>query len=138
MKVLVTGASGNGGQAVCRLLSAEGYRVRMADVAPPPERFFFDGDSQFVRYTRRAFAGVLPEVERRDAGWFLALFRALGGWRIDVCDAPRRATRGGADDVSLDGSTFEIVSAPEALTAVREAVEAAGFTVDSAELTMRA
>ena len=47
------------------------------------------------------------------------------------------AAEGGADDVSLDGSTYEIVSAPEALTAVREAVEAAGFTIDSAELTMR-
>ena len=29
------------------------------------------------------------------------------------------------------------MSAPEALSAVREAVEGAGFTVDSAELTMR-
>src|SRR5213596_4161738 len=47
------------------------------------------------------------------------------------------AAEGGADDVSLDGSTYEIVSVPEALSAVREAVEAAGFTIDSAELTMR-
>ena len=31
---------------------------------------------------------------------------------------------------------FEITAAPEALTGVREAVEAAGFTVDNAELTM--
>ena len=46
------------------------------------------------------------------------------------------AAEGGADDVSLDGSVFEVVSAPEALTAVREAIEAAGFSVDSAELTM--
>src|SRR5213592_477841 len=46
------------------------------------------------------------------------------------------AAEGGADDVALDGSTYEIVSAPEALSAVREAVEGAGFTVDSAELTM--
>jgi YebC/PmpR family DNA-binding regulatory protein len=46
------------------------------------------------------------------------------------------AAEGGADDVSRDGSTYEIVSAPVALTAVREAVEAAGFAVESAELTM--
>jgi len=46
------------------------------------------------------------------------------------------AADGGADDVKLDGSTYEVVSAPEALTGVREAVEAAGFPVDSAELTM--
>ncbi len=46
------------------------------------------------------------------------------------------AAEGGAEDVSLDGSTFAITCAPEALSAVREAVEAAGFTVESAELTM--
>jgi YebC/PmpR family DNA-binding regulatory protein len=46
------------------------------------------------------------------------------------------AADGGADDVSLDGSSYEVVSAPEALTSVREAIEAAGFTVESAELTM--
>ena len=46
------------------------------------------------------------------------------------------AAEGGADDVSLDGSTYEIVAAPEALTSVREALEAGGFTVESAELAM--
>ena len=68
--------------------------------APPPERFFFYGDSLFFGYLKRAFAAVSPEIDKRDAGWFLALFRALGGWRIDVCDGPRRANKGGADDVS--------------------------------------
>jgi YebC/PmpR family DNA-binding regulatory protein len=46
------------------------------------------------------------------------------------------AADGGADDVELDGSTFQITCAPEALTGVREALEAAGFSVESAELTM--
>ena len=46
------------------------------------------------------------------------------------------STDGVADDVALDGSTYEIVAAPEALSAVREAVESAGFTIESAELTM--
>jgi YebC/PmpR family DNA-binding regulatory protein len=46
------------------------------------------------------------------------------------------AAEGGADDVSLDGSTFQVTAAPEALTAVREAIEQAGFAVESAELTM--
>jgi YebC/PmpR family DNA-binding regulatory protein len=46
------------------------------------------------------------------------------------------AIEGGADDVELDGSTWQITSAPEGLASVREAVEAAGFAVDSAELTM--
>jgi YebC/PmpR family DNA-binding regulatory protein len=46
------------------------------------------------------------------------------------------AAEGGADDVALDGTTFQIMAAPEALTGVRESVEAAGFTVENAELTM--
>jgi YebC/PmpR family DNA-binding regulatory protein len=56
---------------------------------------------------------------------------------VDEDELTLAAADGGADDVALDGSTYEIVSAPEALTAVREAVESAGFSVDSAELTMR-
>ena len=46
------------------------------------------------------------------------------------------AAGGGADDVALDGTTFTVTSDPTNLAAVREAVEAAGFTIDSAELTM--
>ena len=37
---------------------------------------------------------------------------------------------------SSDGSSFRVTSPPEALTAVREAIEQAGIEVDSAELTM--
>jgi YebC/PmpR family DNA-binding regulatory protein len=46
------------------------------------------------------------------------------------------AADGGADDVALDGSTWQVTASPESLASVREAVEAAGFTVSSAELTM--
>jgi len=46
------------------------------------------------------------------------------------------AAEGGADDVALDGSSFQVLSAPEQLAAVREAIEAAGFAVENAELTM--
>jgi YebC/PmpR family DNA-binding regulatory protein len=46
------------------------------------------------------------------------------------------AADGGADDVELDGSTFQVSSAPEQLALVREAVEAAGFAIESAELSM--
>jgi transcriptional/translational regulatory protein YebC/TACO1 len=46
------------------------------------------------------------------------------------------AAEGGAEDVSLDGSTYQVVAAPEALTAVREAIEAAGITIESWELSM--
>ena len=46
------------------------------------------------------------------------------------------AAEGGADDVSLDGSSYQVLSAAEGLATVREAVEAAGFEIESAELTM--
>jgi YebC/PmpR family DNA-binding regulatory protein len=46
------------------------------------------------------------------------------------------AAEGGADDVQRDGSTWEVTSAPENLTAVRQAIESAGFKVENAELTM--
>ncbi len=55
---------------------------------------------------------------------------------VDEDELMLAAAEGGADDVELDGSTFQVTSAPEDLAAVREAVEAAGFTVESAELTM--
>jgi YebC/PmpR family DNA-binding regulatory protein len=55
---------------------------------------------------------------------------------VDEDDLTLAAAEGGADDVSLDGSTYQVVSAPEALTTVREALEDAGFAVESAELTM--
>ena len=46
------------------------------------------------------------------------------------------AADGGAEDIERDGSVFQITSAPEQLAAVRGAVEGAGFTVDSAELSL--
>ncbi len=56
--------------------------------------------------------------------------------RADEDDVMLAAAEGGADDVALEGSSFRVTSAPEDLSAVREAIEAAGMEVDSAELTM--
>jgi YebC/PmpR family DNA-binding regulatory protein len=55
---------------------------------------------------------------------------------VDEDELMLAAAEGGADDVSRDGSSFEVVSAPEQLAAVRTAIEEAGFPIDSAELTM--
>jgi YebC/PmpR family DNA-binding regulatory protein len=55
---------------------------------------------------------------------------------VDEDELMLAAAEGGADDVTLDGSSYQVLSAPEDLAAVREAVESAGFAVDSAELTM--
>ena len=46
------------------------------------------------------------------------------------------AADGGADDIEQDGALFQITSAPEQFAAVRGAVEAAGFTVESSELML--
>jgi YebC/PmpR family DNA-binding regulatory protein len=46
------------------------------------------------------------------------------------------AADGGAEDVQEDGDVFQVTSAPEDLSAVRQAIEAAGMTVDSAELQL--
>ena len=55
---------------------------------------------------------------------------------VDEEELLMTAADGGADDVEQDGDVFQVTSAPESLAAVREAIEAAGFTVDAAELTM--
>ena len=60
----------------------------------------------------------------------------VGGGSVDEDELVLAAVEGGADDVSRDGSTFEVVCAPEDLTALREAIEAAGIAVESAELSM--
>jgi YebC/PmpR family DNA-binding regulatory protein len=60
----------------------------------------------------------------------------VGAEGVDEDELTLAAAEGGADDVALDGTTFQVTAAPEDLSAVRAAVEAAGFTVDSAELTM--
>src|SRR5215213_5792717 len=76
-----------------------------------------------------ASGGVAWQFDRRG----IVLVDAEGA---DEDELMLAAAEGGADDVELDGSTFQITAAPESLSAVREAVEAAGFTVENAELTM--
>jgi YebC/PmpR family DNA-binding regulatory protein len=56
--------------------------------------------------------------------------------RFDEDEVTLAAAEGGADDVERDGSSFRVTSAPEALAAVREAIQAVGIEVDSGELTM--
>jgi len=56
--------------------------------------------------------------------------------RADEDELTLAAAEGGADDIELEGSSYRVTSAPEALITVREAIEQAGIEVDSAELTM--
>jgi YebC/PmpR family DNA-binding regulatory protein len=55
---------------------------------------------------------------------------------VDEDELTLAAADGGAEDVALDGDVFQVTSAAEALSAVRAAIEAAGFPVDSADSAM--
>jgi YebC/PmpR family DNA-binding regulatory protein len=56
--------------------------------------------------------------------------------RADEDSVMLAAAEGGADDVVEDGSSFQVTTSPEALSAVRESLEEAGIAIDSAETTM--
>ena len=58
--VLVTGATGNAGQATCQLLAEAGYTVRMADVGPPAPKDRSLGE--FVRCDTRTVSDVQSAV----------------------------------------------------------------------------
>jgi len=55
---------------------------------------------------------------------------------VDEDDLMLVAADGGADDVELDGSSYQVISAPDDLAAVRAALDEAGIAFESAELTM--
>ena len=54
----------------------------------------------------------------------------------DEDDVMLAAADGGADDVTQDGSSYQVTTSPENLSGVRAALESAGITVESAEMTM--
>jgi YebC/PmpR family DNA-binding regulatory protein len=55
---------------------------------------------------------------------------------VDEDDLMLVAADGGAEDVELDGSSYQVISAPDDLAAVRAALDEAGVAYESAELTM--
>ncbi len=70
MKVLITGAAGNAGIAVSRLLAEAGYELRLADVATPPDDVRALGE--FVRCDTRTPSDVEAAVTGVDAVIHLA------------------------------------------------------------------
>jgi YebC/PmpR family DNA-binding regulatory protein len=55
---------------------------------------------------------------------------------VDEDELMLAAAEGGADDVRLDGTSFQVLAAPEHLVAVRAAIEAAGIAIEGADVTM--
>lgn len=68
--VTITGAGGNGGQAVARVAAAAGYRLRLADMVTPPPDVLALGD--FVRCDTRSVTDVQEAVAGVDAVIHLA------------------------------------------------------------------
>jgi len=60
----------------------------------------------------------------------------VGADGVDEDELFMAAADGGAEDIEADGGVIQVTSAPENLQAVREAIEAAGFPIESAELSM--
>jgi len=99
MRVLVTGASGNAGQLVCKLLHQAGYAVRRADVAPPPNDEL--SAVEFVRCDTRTPTDVLQAVRGCTAVIHLAAWHSAH--KPPVSDATIFA-------VNVDG-TFNVLEA---------------------------
>ena len=99
MRVLVTGAAGNAGEATCHLLVEAGHEVRRADVAPPLD----DGlrAVEFVRCDTRTVTDVQRAVTGCDAVVHLAAWHCAHN--PPVSDATIFA-------VNVDG-TFNVLEA---------------------------
>lgn len=99
LTVLVTGAAGNAGQAVCRALAEAGCALRLADVAPPPTDDARPG--AFVRCDTRTPDDARRAVVGADAVIHLAAWHS--GHRPPVGDTTIFA-------VNVDG-TFNVLEA---------------------------
>jgi YebC/PmpR family DNA-binding regulatory protein len=76
-----------------------------------------------------ATGAVAWQFERRGV-----VLVAAGG--VDEDELVLAAADAGADDVEREGETFVVSSSPDELTAVREALETGGFTLESVGLSM--
>jgi len=99
MTVLITGAAGNAGQAVSRLIAGAGFPVRLADVAHPPPEVSALGE--FVRCDTRTTDDVRRAVEGVDSVVHLAAWHSAH--RPPISDATTFA-------VNVDG-TFHVLQA---------------------------
>jgi YebC/PmpR family DNA-binding regulatory protein len=55
---------------------------------------------------------------------------------VDEDELVLAAAEAGADDIELDGSTYQVTCMPEELRAVREALEDSGYAIEASELSM--
>jgi YebC/PmpR family DNA-binding regulatory protein len=58
------------------------------------------------------------------------------GGSVDEDELTLVAADGGAEDVEQDGSSYQVIAAPDDLAGLRAALDSAGIAFESAELTM--
>ena len=101
-RVVITGAGGNAGQAVSRLVAEAGFDLRMADMVPPAPDLLALGE--FVRCDTRTVPDVQAAIAGADAVIHLAAWHSAH--RPPVSDATIFA-------VNVDG-TFNVMEAARA------------------------
>lgn len=76
-------------------------------------------------------------AEQGAVGWMFDLkgYITVPTAGVDPDEVFMAAVEAGADDVEVSDEVIEIYTAPDSLHAVREALDAAGFTVEEAELS---
>ncbi|MGC4190232.1 MAG: NAD(P)-dependent oxidoreductase [Thermomicrobiales bacterium] len=97
--VTITGAGGNGGQAIARVAANAGYRLRLADMVVPPPDVLVLGE--FVRCDTRSVTDMQRAIDGADAVIHLAAWHSAH--RPPVSDATIFA-------VNIDG-TFNVFEA---------------------------
>src|SRR5215831_17561578 len=93
--------------------------------------------AQAIRHAFSKYGGSLGESN--SVGWMFerkGVITVLAG-ETDPEEIGLSAIEAGADDVHVGGETVEVMTDPSSFEAVRRAVEAAGITIDSAEITMQ-
>src|SRR6478736_3022215 len=118
-------------RAIAKGSGAEGVAVIVEALTDNRNRTAADVRHMFAKHGGNlgATGAVAWQFERRG----VVVVPAEG---VDEEELLLVAADGGADDVEPDGTVFQVTSAPEELSSVRQAIEAAGMTVDSAELML--
>ncbi len=78
-------------------------------------------------------------AETNSVGWMFSRkgVLSLDTGDIDPEEVGLAAIEAGAEDIKVDGSSVEVATEPNALEAVRTAVEALGVKIEEAEITMQ-
>ena len=134
-RAIARGAGPSAGDAAYETVTYEGYGP--AGIAVYVEAVT-DNRNRTAADVRHIFAKADGSLgEAGSVAWLFerrAVVLVVGS--VDEDELTLAAAEGGADDVEREGESWRVTGSPESLASVRAAVESAGMTVESAELTM--